>query len=144
MENMILREYTADDYDKVLALWNEAKLPYKPKGRDSIEMIDSELQKRTSMFLVAEINGEIAGTILATHDGRRGWLNRLAVSVQYRHHNIARKLIHEAEHRINELGIDIIACLIEDWNTDSMKVMQKLGYLPSSVKYFSKRKSIDT
>ena len=141
---MIIREFRNSDYDSVLKLWDEAKLPYKPKGRDSIERIGSELQKRTSIFLIAEINGEIAGTILATHDGRRGWLNRLAVARTYRHQHIARELVSEAERKINELGIEIIACLIENWNTDSMEVIQKLGYLPSEVKYFSKRKSSDT
>jgi len=133
-----------DDYDRVLALWDEARLPYKPKGRDSIERMGSDFQKRNAIFLVAEMDGEIAGTILGTHDGRRGWLNRLAVSGIFRHQNIAKKLVEEAERRLHELGIEIIACLIEDWNTDSMGVMQKLDYLPSNVKYFSKRKTNDT
>lgn len=101
------------DYDSVISLWDETELPYRPEGRDSRARIQKETRLRRSVFLVAELDGRVVGTVLATHDGRKGWLNRLAVEKGYRRHGLARRLAEQAERRLNGLGLDVIACLIE-------------------------------
>ena len=83
----------------------------------------------------------INGSVFGTHDGRKGWINRVAVAPEFQRQNIAKKLIAKVEDRFSELGIDIIACLVEDWNTNSLQVFEKLGYKKhSDMVYFSKRK----
>ena len=139
------RKFNIYDYDALIELWKAAQLPYKPNGRDSKEKIESELNKGVAIFLVAEKDKKIIGSILGTHDGRKGWINRVAVHPQYRQQGIAKRLVSEVEKKLDELGIDIIACLIEDWNDRSMKVFEKLGYIKhNDVIYFSKRKNADT
>ena len=143
-QNIILREMCIEDYDALMELWTEAKLLYKPKGRDRRDNIERELQQPSAVFLVAEKDGKLVGSIFGTHDGRRGWINRLAVSPSYRQQGIAAQLIKEVEMRLDAIGIEIIACLVEDWNTVSMKVFQRLGYTRhSDIVYFSKRKHPD-
>lgn len=143
-QNIILREMRIEDYDALMELWTEAKLLYKPKGRDRRDNIERELQQPSAVFLVAEKDGKLVGSIFGTHDGRRGWINRLAVSPSYRQQGIAAQLIKEVEMRLDAIGIEIIACLVEDWNTVSMKVFQRLGYTRhSDIVYFSKRKHPD-
>ena len=138
---MIIREFNIKDYDALIALWNDAQLPFKPKGRDKRDKIEYELKHGKDIFLVAEINGKLVGSVFGTHDGRKGWINRLAVAPEFQRQNIAKKLIAEVEDRFSELGIDIIACLVEDWNTKSLQVFEKLGYEKhSDIVYFSKRK----
>ena len=138
---MIIREFSIKDYDTLMTLWNDAQLPFKPKGRDKRDKIECELKQEKAIFLVAEINGKIVGSVFGTHDGRKGWINRLVVSPEFQRQNIAKKLIVEIEYRFSELGIDIIACLVEDWNTISLQVFEKLGYKKhSDIVYFSKRK----
>jgi ribosomal protein S18 acetylase RimI-like enzyme len=138
---MIIRELSIKDYDALITLWNDAQLPFKPKGRDRRDKIEYELKQGRDIFLVAEINGKLVGSVFGTHDGRKGWINRLAVSPEFQRQDIAKKLIAEVEDRFSELGIDIIACLIEDWNTKSLQVFEKLGYKKhSDMVYFSKRK----
>jgi len=138
---MIIREFIIEDYDSLITLWNDAKLPFKPKGRDRRDKIEYELKHRRNIFLVAEINGKLVGSVFGTHDGRKGWINRLAVSPEFQRQDVAKKLIAEVEDRFSELGIDIIACLVEDWNTKSLQVFKKLGYkMHSDISYFSKRK----
>ena len=139
---MIIREFSIKDYDSLITLWNDAQLPFKPKGRDKRDKIEYELKQGRDIFLVAEINGKLVGSVFGTHDGRKGWINRLAVSPEFQRQNIAKKLIAEVEDRFSELGIDIVACLIEDWNTKSLQVFEKLGYKNhSDIVYFSKRKN---
>ena len=139
---MIIREFSIKDYDSLITLWNDAQLPFKPKGRDKRDKIEYELKQGRDIFLVAEINGKLVGSVFGTHDGRKGWINRLAVSPEFQRQNIAKKLIAEVEDRFSEIGIDIVACLIEDWNTKSLQVFEKLGYKNhSDIVYFSKRKN---
>ncbi len=138
---MIIREFSIKDYDALMTLWNDAQLPFKPKGRDKRDKIEYELKHGNDIFLVAEINGKLVGSVFGTRDGRKGWINRLVVASEFQRQNIAKKLIAEVEDRFSELGIDIIACLIEDWNTKSLQVFEKLGYKKhSDIVYFSKRK----
>ena len=139
-----IREYRIEDYDDLINLWKEADLVHRPKGRDRRDKIEKELRQDTSIFLVAELNGDLIGSVFGSHDGRKGWINRLAVNPDFRKKDIARKLVYEAEKRLDELGIDIIACLIEGWNKESMKVFEKLGYEKySDVAYYTKRKNWD-
>jgi len=139
---MLIRELSIDDYAALISLWEKAGLPYKPEGRDSKENIKRQIGQDCSIYLVAEIDGKIIGSVLATHDGRKGWINRIAVAPEYRKRGIAAKLVEEVENRIRQLGIDIIACLVEDWNTSSMEVFEKLGYTKHrDIIYFTKRKN---
>jgi ribosomal protein S18 acetylase RimI-like enzyme len=136
-----IREYRTEDYEAVAALWNEAGLPYKPQGRDRRDRVESQVKQPNVIFLVAEKGGELVGTVLGTHDGRKGWVNRLAVTTAFRNQGIARKLVEEVESRFFCQGIEIIACLIEDWNKVSMEAFEKLGYTRhSEIIYFTKKK----
>ena len=136
-----IREFNISDYSQIIKLWKEAKLPYKPNGRDSRENIEKELQKGCCIFLVAENENKIVGSVLGTNDGRKGWINRLAVKIEYRKKGLASQLLEEVEKRFNDLGIGIIACLVEDDNPDSLKVFSKFGYSEfKGMHYLTKRK----
>ena len=138
---ILIREFELDDYNDLIKLWESSKLPYRPKGRDSLAKLSHELKLGSTIALVAEGGGKLVGSIWGTHDGRKGWLNRLAVAPEYRHQGIGRMMVAEVENRLDELGIDIIGVLIEDWNQDSMEVFEKLGYIKhNDILYLSKRK----
>lgn len=136
----VIKKFRRQDYDSVISIWKKSGLPYKPKGRDRRETIEAELKGGRSVFLVAWVNGIAAGSVFGTHDGRKGWINRLAVDPDFQRRGIARLLVAEAEKRLHALGIGIIACLIEDWNTASMATFERLGYRKHpGVFYYSKK-----
>jgi len=138
---MRVREFRLDDYQALTDLWKAVQLPYKPAGRDARDRIRGEIESQNAIFLVAEANGDLVGSVLATHDGRKGWINRLAVSPALRRQGIARQLLAEAEDRLSEQGIEIIACLIEDWNADSKLFFERAGYNRfDEISYFTKKK----
>ncbi|MBI1729711.1 GNAT family N-acetyltransferase [Candidatus Acetothermia bacterium] len=142
MPSIIIRDLRIEDYDALIALWQESKLPFKPEGRDRKEKIGKEIQKSNAIYLVAQLDSKIIGSVFGTHDGRKGWINRVAVAPAYRRQGIAHRLIREAESRITNLGIEVIACLIEDGNLSSIEVFKSLGYSQNSphLLYFSKKK----
>jgi len=144
MNSWIIRPFKMNDYASVLRVWGHANLPHKPRGRDNPEMIKKELKLGTAIFYVAELNGEIVGTALGTHDGRKGWINRLAVIPEHQRRGIARALIQTIEDKLESMGILIIATLIEKGNIHSEQVAQSLGFTHlETIQYYSIRKHQD-
>jgi ribosomal protein S18 acetylase RimI-like enzyme len=140
LSDITIRNFRMEDYDPLISLWEKSGLPFKPEGRDKKEKIAHEIDHQNAIFLVAESSGEIVGSVFGTHEGRKGWINRLVVSPVCRRQGVAGKLVEEVERRLYELGIEIYACLVEDWNTVSMEVFRRLGYeYHQEVFYFSKR-----
>ena len=141
---MNIREFRIEDYDALIELWENAGLSFRPNGRDMRDRIERELEFGVAIFLLAEIDGELAGSVFGTHDGRRGWINRLAVAPKFRRQGIARLLVEKVEQRFAEIGIEIVACLVENWNTQSMMTFERFGYVTHpDIMYLSKRKNAE-
>lgn len=125
---MQIRPMKLEDYDAVLALWERAGLPYEPHGRDSFSAISRQLQSLGHLMFVAEADGQIIGTVFGSHDGRKGWINRLAIDPRYRRQGLAQRLIEEAENALARGGLTIVAALVEAPNEPSLKLFRKLDY----------------
>jgi len=144
LENLKIRDFEIEEYDILIELWEKAELPYRPLGRDSKENISKQIEQSNISFLFVEIEEKIVGSIIISHDGRKGWINRVAILPEYRKLGIASYLIDDAEKRLKKIGIDIVACLIEDWNIQSLKLFDKLGYIRHpDIIYFTKRESAE-
>ena len=140
LSQAVIRDFRADDYDAMLVLWESAGLPCKREGRDARAEIERQAKEPTAVYLVAEADGKVVGAVLGTHDGRKGWVNRLAVSPRHRRRGLAGELLAEVERRFAALGIGIFACLVEDWNADSKVFFEKSGYKAfDGITYFTKR-----
>lgn len=141
---MHIRELTPQDHDTLVDIWTKAGLSYRPLGRDGKEYFQSEIDRDTAVFLGAEIDGVHVGVVLGTHDGRKGWINRLAVLPDHRRRGIGKALVMETEQRLNELGIKIVTCMIEGGNDSSEDFFESIGYIRHpDITYFSKRQSSD-
>lgn len=141
---MRIRDLTVDDYDDLVRLWEAGGLSCRPRGRDARDRIERELQGERAIFLAAEVDGDIVAAVLGTHDGRKGWINRLIVSPERRRQGIARALVEAVEARLAGFGIDILACQVEDWNVDSAVFFESVGFVRhDDITYFSRRKNDD-
>jgi len=139
---MEIRRLTINDYKEMIRLWLTAKLPFKPKGRDHREAIAVEMKANPDFFLGAFENNSLVGVVIITCDLRKGWINRLAVDPDHRHHGIAKALIAESERTLRKHGIKIFCALIEDYNAISKKLFKEYGYVEHhDITYFSKRDS---
>ncbi|MCK7482348.1 MAG: GNAT family N-acetyltransferase [Candidatus Moduliflexus flocculans] len=66
-----------------------------PKGRDSLENIVRQigLAERPLPRRRGRGEGRVVGTVLATHDGRKGWINRVAVDATLRKKGLGARLV---------------------------------------------------
>jgi ribosomal protein S18 acetylase RimI-like enzyme len=135
-----IREATIADYDLLTDLWQKAGLPYKPTGRDSYERIAKEMKAGHGVFLIGFIDKNPVAALLVTQDGRKGWINRLAVLPEFQKMGIGKQLVAKGENWLMEQGIGIFACMIEEYNANSYAAFQKMGYLPfEGIHYLTKR-----
>lgn len=126
----------------MIDLWEKSDLPYKPKGRDSKKAINHQINENPELFLGAFHNNALIGCVIATFDGRKGWINRLAVLPVYRKSGIAIQLIKAAETALKQKGATVIGALIYKDNEPSLHLFQKMGYTTAeNIYYMSKRES---
>lgn len=123
-----IRPMKLEDYNAVIALWQRAGLSFEPHGRDSRQSLARQLKDSGHLMFVAEAEGQIIGTVFGSHDGRKGWINRLAVDPRYRRQGLAHRLIQRVEDALAREGLIIVAALVEATNEPSLKLFRKLGY----------------
>ena len=139
---MEIRKLNINDYQKLISLWIKARLPFKPKGRDSPQSIAKQMEANPDFFIGAFENGKLIGAVIVSSDLRKGWINRLAVDPDYRQLGVAKALIAKAEKVLRRRGIRIFCALIEDSNIASKELFKKCGYVEHrDIIYFSKRDS---
>lgn len=102
---MTIRPMTKDDYDEVYEMWQTTS-KRALSNADSREQIERYLDRNKGMSQVAVIYGKIVGTVLAGHDGRRGFIHHMAVMPQYRRKHIGHSLANKAIEKITAEGID--------------------------------------
>jgi ribosomal protein S18 acetylase RimI-like enzyme len=139
-----IRPLSVADYQKMMALWRRAGLhSIRPEGRDSRAAIARQLASGAQTILGLEIDAQLVGVVIATHDSRKGWINRLAVDPAHRRQGYARRLIEAAERVLRAQGMHVIAALIEGDNPASLKLFREAGYVEfdAEMHYVTKRDS---
>ena len=130
------------DYNRIIELWEASGLSYRPFGRDSRTSIDRQMQEENTRFLGIFHETRLIAAAITSHNGRKGWINRLAVHPEFRLKRIATMLIEYCEEWLIREGIEIFAVLIEDDNKASMELFAKNNYIRhDDIIYFTKRKN---
>jgi ribosomal protein S18 acetylase RimI-like enzyme len=137
---MDIRLLSIAEYGSIIELWKSAGLPFKPHGRDSREEMGLQFKKDPDLFIGVFEENELIGAIIGTDDGRKGWINRLAISPEHTRSGVAMRLIDELEDAFKIRGRRIICTLVEDPNEASFALFKKAGYiLHDDIHYLSKR-----
>jgi len=144
LKTLTIRPFSINDYDAVIALWQECGLPFHPNGRDSYQRIEMEIKQTRCFFIVADIGSRIIGTVLGTQDGRKVWINRLAVADGFRRQKIAQILLTAVEKHFEADGLEVFSCLIDIENVASGQFFENADYHKyPHIQYYSKRKHGD-
>jgi 2-hydroxychromene-2-carboxylate isomerase/predicted N-acetyltransferase YhbS len=134
---MQIRPYREGDEDAVIALWQRCDLlrPWNDARKD----IARKLRVQRELFLVAERERAVVGTVMAGYEGHRGWVNYLAVAPELRGSGIGRALMDEAEARLRAFGCPKLNLQVRSGNAGATAFYARLGYLRDDAVSLGKR-----
>ncbi|MGA2785396.1 MAG: GNAT family acetyltransferase [Candidatus Bathyarchaeia archaeon] len=121
-----IRKFLLSDYEEVVNLWQKSGLVLRPG--DELEGIRLKLKRDRDLFLIAEKDHKIVGVVMGAWDGRRGWINHLAVSPNFQRLGIGRSLLDEIEKRLAKKGALKVNAQVHRWNKVSLDFFESLGY----------------
>jgi len=98
-------EMTIADFDDVLSLLR-ASPGIAIRGADSIEAMERYLVRNPGLSFVARCARRLVGCVMCGHDGRRGYLQHLAVDPSHHRRGIGTALVGRCLMGLKRLGID--------------------------------------
>ncbi len=125
-----IRSARDDDIPDVLRLWRDAETA--PSATDDPDGLAVLLAADPGALLVAQSEGLIVGALIATFDGWRGDMYRLAVLPTHRRRGTARSLVLEGERRLRSLGAGRITALVAHELEGAEAFWTTVGYGPDS------------
>ena len=127
MNNITLREMQISDYHEVMQLLENTE-GVVLREADSYDAIKIYLERNPQLNYVAYHDDTIVGCIMAGHDGRRGYLQHLAVDSRYRQKGIARKLVNRTISELELISINKSHIFILKDNDKARVFWEKLGW----------------
>lgn len=135
-----IRKLSIADYDKMIQVWKDSDLPYRPDGRDSRATIAEYMLLHNDLVLGAFEGEKLVGVVIGAFDGRNGHINRLAVSSKKRRVGVGKALLAECEKALKARGAEVISTLVEVPNHPSVELFKRAGYVHhEDIIYLSKR-----
>lgn len=125
---MEIRKLTINDYEEIYELWMATPGMGLNDMDDSKAGIDAYLKRNPNTCFVAVVTGKIVGVILSGHDGRRGYIYHLAVSIVNRNKGIGSALIDSALHALKDEGIHKVALVVFKNNEIGNTVWERKGF----------------
>jgi ribosomal protein S18 acetylase RimI-like enzyme len=124
-----IREFRfPNDYDHTLELWKSIEVGINVGRSDAPEEIQKKLKRDPDLFLVAELNEEIIGTVIGGYDGRRGIIYHLAVHETVRAQGVGAMLMNEVEKRLQAMGCVKCYLLVLAENEHAIQFYEHRGW----------------
>ncbi|WFB49512.1 GNAT family N-acetyltransferase [Vibrio coralliilyticus] len=138
-----IRPMTIEDYDAVIRLWLQTE-GMSVRDADSRENIALYLDRNPDLSFVAISESNIIGAVLVGTDGRRGYLQHLAVLPQFRGQRIGYQLISQSINALANIGIPKTHLFVYDDNLNAQKFYEKLGWFPrDNIRMYSYNSSVN-
>ena len=122
----ILRDYRASDFE---TLWRIDQECFPPELAYSRTELGGYIRRRSSVTVVAELEGEIAGYIVAERGGRKvGHIITLDVRQPARRTGLGSKLMAAAEERLRAMGCSSVLLEVAVDNATAIAFYHRHGY----------------
>ena len=134
-----LRDYRSADFE---TLWRIDQECFPPELAYSRSELAGYIRRQSSLTLVAELEGEIAGYIVAERGGRKaGHIITLDVRHPARRAGLGSKLMAAAEERLRTLGCSSILLEVAVDNAAAIAFYHRYGYatLATIPRYYNDR-----
>ena len=124
---IMIQEMTIQDYDDVRALWERSE-GIEVSDIDSREGVARFLERNAGHSFIARQNDLLVGAVLCGHDGRRGYIDQLAVLDSHRRQGIGRSLVSRCLFHLMRVGIRRWNLFVFDDNQEAIVFWRKLGW----------------
>lgn len=118
-----------EDYDGIYDLWQNTPEMGINNTDDGKEGIAKYLRRNPSTSFIAVEGNKIVGAILAGHDGRRGFIQHMTVSTEYRKQGIATRLLNATMEALEKEEIHKVALLNFKKNEPANIFWEKSGFI---------------
>jgi ribosomal protein S18 acetylase RimI-like enzyme len=126
---IVIREFHYPrDYPAVRGLWEEMEKGVHIGRSDAPEEIAKKTSRDPDLFLVAETDGKIVGSVIGGYDGRRGLLYHLAVAKEHRQRGVGGRLLDEIEARLRAKGCLKCYLMVTLDNPEVERFYEKRGW----------------
>jgi ribosomal protein S18 acetylase RimI-like enzyme len=125
--SVTLREFTIADYEAAYALWQSME-GIGLSEADEKKNIAQYLARNPGLSFVAEDNGILVGALLGGSDGRRGFLNHLAVAQSHRRAGIGHALVEKSLVALAALGMRKCHIFVLARNRPGRRFWRKIGW----------------
>jgi ribosomal protein S18 acetylase RimI-like enzyme len=126
VSDFAIREARPDEFDDILALW--ASVDRHTALADRREYLERFHGFSPELFLVAEAEGRIVGTIIGGWDGWRANIARLTTDPGLRRRGVARALVAEIERRLRAKGARRVYALVDKRSPPAVPFWEAYGY----------------
>ncbi|MEA3441012.1 MAG: GNAT family N-acetyltransferase [Chloroflexota bacterium] len=124
-----IQEMAIGDYDEVYELWQSTD-GISLGDVDTRESIARFLERNPGFSYVARQDGLLVGAVLTSHDGRRGYIDHLAVRESHRRQGIGRALVLRSLYHLMRVGIRRWNLFVFEGNQDAIEFWKKIGWTP--------------
>jgi ribosomal protein S18 acetylase RimI-like enzyme len=124
---VVIQEMVMKDYDEVRVLW-EASEGIQVTDIDSSVSIERFLRRNAGLSFVARENDLLVGAVLCGHDGRRGYIDHLAVRSSHRRQGIGQSLVSRCIFHLMRMGIRRWNLFVLEDNQDARSFWTHLGW----------------
>lgn len=118
------------DYDSVYRLWAGIEKGVHVGRSDTLAEIGKKIARDPDLFMIAESEGAIVGSVMGGFDGRRGLIYHLAVAASFRGTGIGSRLMDEVEARLRAKGCLKCYLLVTTDNPEVESYYQHRGWQP--------------
>lgn len=122
----MIRQFHPADTEAVVDLWRRCRL-LRP-WNDPHEDIRRKLAVDDGLFLLAEEEERVVGSIMGGYDGHRGSIFYLAVDPDHRNRGLGVALLEEVERRLLERGCPKINLQVRTDNEDAIGFYLRQGF----------------
>ena len=125
--NIDTREFSINDYDAAVALWQRVEGLEIAEGDDK-QSVAQFLARNPGLSRVAIDRSRTVGVALCGHDGRRGHIYHLAVDPAYQRRGLGKRLLDECLESLRRTGVKRVIIMVADNNPRGRSFWRRCGW----------------